>query len=161
MVENGRSCRQVSGRLTVAPDCFRTSMNRLKSSSVSSMTRWGKGPRGMLANGRCENSATWVLRSGEGNRAFSGLPTMTSSSGSHSVQLQTFDIVYGTSFPPRWHSQLCVGEEVLYGDEVAGGPSAVIDPLADSQIENAEAERREHDGPSAINPTSPSDDLSE
>jgi hypothetical protein len=68
-------------------------MNRFKSSSVSSMIRWGKGPRGMSANGRRENSATWVLRSGEGNRAFSGLPTMTSSSGSHSVQLQTVDIV--------------------------------------------------------------------
>lgn len=50
---------------------------------------------------------------------------------------------------------------MLYGDELAGGPSAVIDPLADSQIENAEAERREHDGPSAINPASPSDDRSE
>ena len=50
---------------------------------------------------------------------------------------------------------------MFYRDELAGGPSAVIDPLADSQIENAEAERREHDGPSAINLASPSDDRSE
>ena len=50
---------------------------------------------------------------------------------------------------------------MLYGDELAGGPSAVMDPLADSQIENAEAERREHDGPSAINPASSRDDRSE
>ena len=50
---------------------------------------------------------------------------------------------------------------MLYGDELAGGPSAVIDPLADSQIENAEAERREHDGPSAINPAPPRDDRRE
>ena len=40
---------------------------------------------------------------------------------------------------------------MLYGDERAGGSCAVIDPLADGQIENTEAERREHDGPSAIN----------
>ena len=50
---------------------------------------------------------------------------------------------------------------MLYGDERAGGSCAVIDPLADGQIENTEAERREHDGPSAIKPASPSDDRSE
>jgi len=50
---------------------------------------------------------------------------------------------------------------VLHRDELAGGARAVIDPLANSQIEDAEAKRREHDGPSAINRASSSDDPSE
>src|SRR3974390_3249375 len=62
------------------------------------MIRCGKGPRGMSASERSGNSASWVLRSGVGYRAFSGLPTMTSSSGSHSLQLQTRDI--DTTPPP-------------------------------------------------------------
>src|SRR6478609_6297866 len=64
------------------------------------MIHWGKGPRGMSASERSGNSASWVLRSGVGYRAFSGLPTMTSSSGSHSLQLQTSDI--DTTPPHRY-----------------------------------------------------------
>src|SRR5436190_21755913 len=47
----------------------------------------------MASSGRSGNSARRVLGSGVGNRAFSGFPTITSSRGSHSLQLQTRDIL--------------------------------------------------------------------
>src|SRR6478609_7206610 len=92
MVENVTSWGQVSGRFTVTPAFSRIRANSFRSSSVSSMIRCGKGPRGMSASERSGNSASCVLTSGVGYRAFSGLPTMTSSSGSHSLQLQTRDM---------------------------------------------------------------------
>ena len=58
------------------------------------MIRSGNGPRGISTYrtvGIFSDLRAPVARSG--NRAFSGLPTMTSSSGSHSLQLQTADSV--------------------------------------------------------------------
>src|SRR5436190_9537870 len=63
------------------------------------MICWGNTPRGISANERSGYSASCVLGTGAGNRAFSGFPTMTSSKWSHSLQLQTAGILDGFSRP--------------------------------------------------------------
>ena len=80
-------------------------MNASRSSSVSSMIRGGKGPWGMSSRGRSGNSATRVLGSAVGNRAWSGFPTITSSSGSHSLQLHTRESARSSDAHHRVSSQ--------------------------------------------------------
>src|SRR4029079_8619232 len=144
MVENLRSCGHVSGRFTATPSCCRMRMNSCKSSSVSSMIFFGNGPCGISASERLENSATCELRSAVGKRAFSGLPTMTSSSGSHSLQLQTRDIrkTPPNGVPPSPAAR--IAEEVGKGYRRPGNERPGPDEIADSKIEDAKAERRKY-----------------
>jgi len=115
------------------------------------MIHCGNGPRGIFSRGRSGNSASRVLGSGFGNRAFSGFPTITSSRGSHSLQLQTSDV--GIMPVPRESaSPGQLPEEVRNLDELAALLRPAVHPLADGKVEHTQAEGRDDDRSIASRP---------